>query len=168
MYDLKIINARIVDGTGLASFHGEIGIINNLIVDRGVKLGASKNIYNAEGYTLSPGIIDTHTHYDAQLTWDNLATPSLDLGVTTALIGNCGFTLAPCKPEHRDLNMLNLTKVEGMPYETLKEGIDWSYRTYREYLDLLDRKLSAKYMLLYWTFCNSNMVHGRSFYGKRS
>ena len=140
MYDLKIINARIVDGTGLASFHGEIGIINNLIVDRGVKLGASKNIYNAEGYTLSPGIIDTHTHYDAQLTWDNLASPSLDLGVTTALIGNCGFTLAPCKPEHRDLNMLNLTKVEGMPYETLKEGIDWSYRTYREYLDLLDRK----------------------------
>ena len=58
MYDLKIINARIVDGTGLASFHGEIGIINNLIVDRGVKLGASKNIYNAEGYTLGPGIID--------------------------------------------------------------------------------------------------------------
>ena len=68
------------------------------------------------------------------------ASPSLDLGVTTALIGNCGFTLAPCKPEHRDINMQNLTKVEGMPYKTLKEGIDWSYITYNEYLNLLEKK----------------------------
>ena len=140
MYDLKIINANIIDGTGSASFFGEIGINENIIVERGKKLGACKNIYNAQGHTLCPGIIDTHTHYDAQLTWDNLASPSLDLGVTTALIGNCGFTLAPCKPEHRDLNMLNLTKVEGMSYDTLREGIDWSYQTYKEYLDLLERK----------------------------
>ena len=82
----------------------------------------------------------TYTHYDAQLTWDNSASPSLDLGVTTAVIGNCGFTIAPCKPEHRDLNMLNLTKVEGMPYNTLKEGIDWNYQSYSEYLNLLERK----------------------------
>ena len=122
------------------SFYGEIGIIKDIIVEKGRNIGASKNIYDAKGNTLCPGIIDTHTHYDAQLTWDNLASPSLDLGVTTALIGNCGFTMAPCKPEHRDLNMLNLTKVEGMPYETLKEGIDWRYETYKEYLDLLDKK----------------------------
>ncbi len=140
MYDLKIINANIIDGTGAASFFGEIGINENIIVERGKKLGACKNIYNAQGHTLCPGIIDTHTHYDAQLTWDNLASPSLDLGVTTALIGNCGFTLAPCKPEHRDLNMLNLTKVEGMSYDTLRECIDWNYQTYKEYLDLLERK----------------------------
>ena len=143
MYDLKIINAKIVDGTGANSFYGEIGIIKDTIVERGRKLGASKNTFDAKGNTLCPGIIDTHTHYDAQLTWDNLASPSLDLGVTTALIGNCGFTMAPCKPEHRDLNMLNLTKVEGMPYETLKEGIDWRYETYKEYLDLLDKKKLA-------------------------
>ncbi len=143
MFDLKIINATIIDGTGANRFFGELAVNGNIIVERGQKLGASKSIYDAEGHILCPGIIDTHTHYDAQLTWDNSASPSLDLGVTTALIGNCGFTIAPCKPEDRDLNMLNLTKVEGMPYNTLKEGIDWSYETYKEYLYLLERKKLA-------------------------
>ena len=143
MYDLKIINATIIDGTGAPRFFGEIGINEKIIVERGKKLGTSKNIFDAEGRILCPGIIDTHTHYDAQLTWDNSASPSLDLGVTTALIGNCGFAIAPCKPEHRDLNMLNLTKVEGMSYNTLKEGIDWSYETYKEYLNLLESKKLA-------------------------
>ena len=143
MYDLKIINATIIDGTGAPRFFGEIGINEKIIVERGKKLGTSKNIFDAEGRILCPGIIDTHTHYDAQLTWDNSASPSLDLGVTTALIGNCGFTIAPCKPEHRDLNMLNLTKVEGMSYNTLKEGIDWSYKSYKEYLNLLESKKLA-------------------------
>ena len=143
MYDLKIINATIIDGTGAPRFFGEIGINEKIIVERGKKLGTSKNIFDAEGRILCPGIIDTHTHYDAQLTWDNSASPSLDLGVTTALIGNCGFTIAPCKPEHRDLNMLNLTKVEGMSYNTLKEGIDWSYESYKEYLNLLESKKLA-------------------------
>ncbi len=143
MYDLKIINATIIDGTGAPRFFGEIGINKKIIVERGKKLGTSKNVFDAEGRILCPGIIDTHTHYDAQLTWDNSASPSLDLGVTTALIGNCGFTIAPCKPEHRDLNMLNLTKVEGMSYNTLKEGIDWSYESYKEYLNLLESKKLA-------------------------
>ena len=143
MYDLKIINATIIDGIGAPRFFGEIGINEKIIVERGKKLGTSKNIFDAEGRILCPGIIDTHTHYDAQLTWDNSASPSLDLGVTTALIGNCGFTIAPCKPEHRDLNMLNLTKVEGMSYNTLKEGIDWSYESYKEYLNLLESKKLA-------------------------
>ena len=143
MLDLKIINATVIDGTGSPRFFGEVGIIDKIIVERGKKLGASKNVYDANGYILCPGIIDTHTHYDAQLTWDNSASPSLDLGVTTAVIGNCGFTIAPCKPEHRDLNMLNLTKVEGMPYNTLKEGIDWNYQSYSEYLNLLEKKKLA-------------------------
>ena len=116
MYDLKVKNANIIDGTGLKSFYGDIGIIGDTIVERGKNLGIAKDTYNAEGLTLCPGIIDIHTHYDAQLTWDSTASPSLDLGVTTALIGNCGFTIAPCKPKHRELNIRNLTKVEGMPY----------------------------------------------------
>ena len=143
MYDLKIINAIVIDGTGSQRFLGEVAVNKDIIVDRGQKLGLSKNVFDAEGHILCPGIIDTHTHYDAQLTWDNLASPSLDLGVTTAIIGNCGFTIAPCKPEHRDLNMLNLTKVEGMPYNTLKAGIDWGYESYKEYLNLLERKKLA-------------------------
>ena len=110
MYDLKITNAKIVDGTGLNSFYGDIGIIGDTIVDRGKSLGNAKVVYNAHGLVLCPGFIDIHTHYDAQITWDPTASPSLDLGVTTAIIGNCGFTIAPCKPEHRELNIRNLTK----------------------------------------------------------
>ena len=143
MYDLKVKNAQIIDGTGLKAFHGDIGIIGDTIVERGSNLGFAKETYDAKGLTLSPGIIDIHTHYDAQLTWDSSASPSLNLGVTTALIGNCGFTIAPCKPEHRELNIRNLTKVEGMPYQTLKKGIDWSYQTYSEYIKLLENKKLA-------------------------
>ena len=140
MYDLKIKNARIVDGTGLKAFQGDIGVIDDIIVERGKSLGSAKECYDAEGLVLCPGFIDVHTHYDAQLTWDATASPSLDLGVTTAIIGNCGFTIAPCKPEHRELNIKNLTKVEGMPYNTLKKGVDWNYESYHEYLSLLESK----------------------------
>ena len=140
MFDLKIKNAKIIDGTGLKPFHGDIAIIGNTIVERGKSLGVAKNYYDAEGLVLCPGFIDVHTHYDAQLTWDPSASPSLDLGVTTAIIGNCGFTIAPCKPNHRELNIKNLTKVEGMPYNTLKKGIDWGYESYHEYLALLQSK----------------------------
>ena len=140
MYDLKIKNAKIIDGTGLKSFYGDIAVIDDIIVERGRNLGSAKECYDAEGLVLCPGFIDVHTHYDAQLTWDPTASPSLDLGVTTAIIGNCGFTIAPCKPEHRELNIKNLTKVEGMPYNTLKKGIDWNYESYHEYLSLLESK----------------------------
>ena len=140
MYDLIIKNANIIDGTGNRKSFGDLAISSGIIVDKGKGLGKAKKIINADGLCLSPGIIDTHTHYDAQLTWDNLASPSLDLGVTTILIGNCGFTIAPCKEKHRDLNMRNLTKVEGMPYKTLKKGIDWNYKTYSEYLNLIEKK----------------------------
>ncbi|MEC8100201.1 MAG: amidohydrolase family protein [Pseudomonadota bacterium] len=140
MFDLKIKNAKVVDGTGLNSFLGELAVIDGTIVERGHNLGPAKECYDAEGLVLCPGFIDVHTHYDAQLTWDSNASPSLDLGVTTAIIGNCGFTIAPCKPSHRELNIKNLTKVEGMPYNTLKKGIDWNYESYHEYLSLLESK----------------------------
>ncbi len=143
MYDLKIKNAKIVDGTGLKAFYGDIGIIGDTIVDRGKNIGNAKETYDAEGLVLSPGFIDIHTHYDAQITWDPSASPSLDLGVTTAVIGNCGFTIAPSKPEHRELNIKNLTKVEGMPYSTLKKGIDWNFETYQEYIKNIENKKLA-------------------------
>ncbi len=140
MYDLIIKNANIVDGTLRKSFNADIAILEDTIVRRGKNLGKAKYYYDAQGLTLCPGIIDIHTHYDAQLTWDPKALPSLDLGVTTAIIGNCGFTIAPCRVEDRDLNMRNLQKVEGMSYEALKKGIDWSFNTYQEYLRLLESK----------------------------
>ena len=140
MYDLIIQNANIVDGTLKSSFISDIAILDGTIIKRGKNLGKAKEYYDAEGLTLCPGIIDIHTHYDAQLTWDPTASPSLELGVTTAVIGNCGFTIAPCRKQDRDLNMKNLTKVEGMSYQTLKKGIDWSYKTYSDYLKLLEGK----------------------------
>ncbi len=140
MYDLIIKNANLIDGTGQSAIYSDIGILNDIIVERGKITGKARRIFDARGLTLSPGIIDTHTHYDAQLTWDPTASPSCELGVTTALIGNCGFTIAPCKKKHRELNMRNLQKVEGMPYHTLKEGIDWNFKTYSDYLKLLEHK----------------------------
>ncbi len=140
MFDFLIKNANIIDGTGKKSFIGDLAVIDNLIVNIGKNLGYSKNIFDAEGLSLCPGIIDSHTHYDAQLTWDNKATPSLSLGVTTILIGNCGFTIAPCKSEHRSITIKNLTKVEGMSLSSLEEGIKWDYESYGEYLNMIEKK----------------------------
>jgi len=94
-------------------------------------------------------------HFDAQLTWDSFATPSPSNGVTTVVIGNCGFTIAPCKPEHRDLTMRNLEHVEGMPLEALRTGVDWGFETYPEYLDLLERKGSVPNVA---SFCGHSSV----------
>ena len=89
---------------------------------------------DADGLALMPGIIDSHTHFDAQITWDPTVRPSPALGVTTAVIGNCGFTIAPCRPADRDLTMRNLTQVEGMSLDVLRQGIDWDFETFPEYL----------------------------------
>ena len=87
-----------------------------------------------------PGIIDSHTHFDAQVTWDPTVRPSPALGVTTAVIGNCGFTIAPCRPADRDITMRNLTQVEGMSLDVLRQGIDWGFETFPEYLAQLRRR----------------------------
>ena len=140
MFDLVFKNACIIDGTGKPSFYGDLAVSDNIIVDRGKNLGSAKNEINAEGKILIPGFIDTHTHYDAQLTWDPWAQPSPCLGVTTLLIGNCGFTIAPCKPEHRDLTLRNLTNVEGMSLDALRKGVIWDFETFPEYLDYLEKR----------------------------
>ena len=102
MFDLIIKNANIIDGTGLPSFTGDIAVEDGIIVHRGDDLGQAKSVIDAKGLSLVPGFIDSHTHYDAQLTWDPWANPSPKLGVTTIVIGNCGFTIAPCRAEHRE------------------------------------------------------------------
>ena len=140
MFDLVIKNAKIIDGTGSPSFIGDIAIEDGVIVNRGNNLGASKLVVDAKGLTLVPGFIDSHTHYDAQLTWDPWANPSPKLGVTTVVIGNCGFTIAPCKPEHRELTIRNLTNVEGMSLDALRKGIVWNFETFPEYLNFLEER----------------------------
>jgi N-acyl-D-amino-acid deacylase len=139
VHDLVIEHARIVDGLGTPAREGGLAVAGGRIAAIGEDLGPARARVDAGGLTLAPGIVDLHTHYDAQLTWDPFATPSPALGVTTVVIGNCGFTIAPCRPEHRDLVVRNLTHVEGMSLDALRAGIRWDFETYPEYLAALER-----------------------------
>jgi N-acyl-D-aspartate/D-glutamate deacylase len=142
--DLLIQEAVVYDG------RGEEPTVCDVAVRAGVIVGVSKALavtaaetLNADGLALMPGIIDSHTHFDAQITWDPYVRPSPAMGVTTAVIGNCGFTIAPCKPADREITMRNLTQVEGMSLDVLRNGIDWGFETFPQYLDQLRAKGSA-------------------------
>ena len=144
MFDLLFRNALVFDGSGaepavmdVALKAGRIGALG-----RGLP-GDARQTIAADDLALMPGIVDSHTHFDAQITWDPYVRPSSALGVTTAVIGNCGFTIAPCRPEHREITMRNLTHVEGMSLDVLRRGIDWGFETFPEYLAQLRRKGSA-------------------------
>jgi N-acyl-D-aspartate/D-glutamate deacylase len=140
MFDLVIRDAQIFDGSGAQPVHGDVGVTDGKIAVIGRKLGAAKDTVRADGLALAPGIIDGHTHYDAQITWDPFVDPSPALGVTTAVLGNCGFTIAPCKPQDRDLTMRHLTHVEGMSLEALRAGVRWGFESFPQYLDMLQQQ----------------------------
>ena len=140
MHDLVIDNASIIDGSGRPARHGALAVRGGRIAAVGEDVGAARERVDADGLTLAPGIVDIHTHYDAQLTWDPYATPSTALGVTTVVIGNCGFTIAPCRPDDRDLTLRNLTHVEGMSLEALRAGVRWDFESYPEFLDTMERR----------------------------
>ena len=141
VHDLLFRNALIFDGTGSPPVVGDVAVMHGRIAAIGSTLGASaREVIAADGLALMPGIIDSHTHFDAQITWDPHVRPSPALGVTTAVIGNCGFTIAPCKPQDRDLTMRNLTQVEGMSLDVLRQGIAWDFETFPEYMAQLRRR----------------------------
>src|SRR5262245_32810559 len=140
MHDLVIRNALILDGSGSPPFVGDVGATGGQIVEIGGIKTKGKTDIDADGLALMPGIIDNHTHYDAQITWDPRVAPSPALGVTTAVIGNCGFTIAPCRPADRELIMRNLTQVEGMALEVLRAGTRWDFETVPEYFSMLERQ----------------------------
>src|SRR5258706_14214438 len=140
MHDLIIENATIYDGLGSAPQRGSVALANGRIAEVGKVEGEARERFNADGLALMPGIIDTHTHYDAQITWDPFANPSPALGVTTVVMGNCGFTIAPCKPADRDLTMRHLTHVEGMSLDALRAGINWGFESFPQYLDMLEQQ----------------------------
>jgi N-acyl-D-amino-acid deacylase len=140
MHELVIDHAVVYDGLGGAPREGGVAVSGGRITAVGTDLGAARERVDARGLALAPGIVDIHTHYDAQLTWDPFATPSSALGVTTVVIGNCGFTIAPCRPDDRDLTLRALTHVEGMSLEALRAGVRWDFETYPEFLDAMERR----------------------------
>jgi N-acyl-D-aspartate/D-glutamate deacylase len=139
MSDLVIRDALLVDGTGAAAARGDLAVEGGRITALGRVAGRGTTEIDAGGLALSPGFIDLHTHYDCQLFWDPHATPSPWHGVTTVVMGNCGFTIAPCRPADRETLMRLLLYVEGMPLETLRAGIAWAWEDFAGYLDALDR-----------------------------
>jgi N-acyl-D-aspartate/D-glutamate deacylase len=143
MFDLVIRGAVLVDGLGSEPRPGDLAVSKGRIAAIGRFDGAARRTVDGDGLALMPGIIDNHTHYDAQITWDAGVSPSPQLGVTTAVIGNCGFTIAPCRARDRERVMRNLTQVEGMSLEVLRQGIRWDFETIPEYLDMLERQGSA-------------------------
>ena len=139
MSDLVIRGGTVVDGSGAPARRADVAIAGGRIRAVGNLTGRGAREIDAGGLVVSPGFIDVHTHYDAQYTWDPYATSSIWHGVTTTVIGNCGFAIAPCRPADRDLIMRTLVKVEGMSLAAMRAGITWGFETFPEYLDHLER-----------------------------
>ena len=137
--DLLIRGGTIVDGSGAARYRGDVGVRAGHIVEIGRIRSAAERTIDADGLIVSPGFIDGHTHMDAQVAWDRIGSCSCWHGVTTVIMGNCGFALAPCRPADREWFARCLTAVEDIPTEAMLAGIDWTWETFPEYLATVDR-----------------------------
>ncbi|MEZ0151539.1 MAG: amidohydrolase family protein [Candidatus Reddybacter sp.] len=138
-YDLIIKNGAIIDGSGAARFNADIGIKDGIITAVGIVEGDASEVIDAVGQVVTPGFIDGHTHMDAQISWDPLGTCSVWHGITTVVMGNCGFTLAPCAAKDKHLVVRNLERAEDISGAAMEAGIDWTWETYPEYLDALEK-----------------------------
>ena len=141
MLDVLIRGGEVVDGTGAPRRRADVGIADGKVVAVGKVDGDARKVIDATGKLVTPGFIDLHTHYDAQAFWDTSLSPSPLHGVTTVMAGNCGFTIAPLTPQDGDYLMRMLARVEGMPLESLQEGVPWNWTTTGEFLDSIDGKL---------------------------
>jgi len=141
--DLAIVGGTVVDGTGAPGRPADVGIRNGRVVTIGrLDGGRAAATIDAGGLVVAPGFVDIHTHYDAQVLWDRMLSISPWHGVTTAVMGNCGFGVAPTRPDHRGLVLRTLEKVEGMSLEALEAGLgtDWPFETFPQYLDAVERR----------------------------
>jgi N-acyl-D-amino-acid deacylase len=133
----------VIDGTGAPRYQADVAVKDGRIAEIGrIGDGASRTI-DASGAVVAPGFIDPHTHYDAQICWDQAISPSSWHGVTSVVMGNCGVGIAPCRPEAREVAMRDLVNVEGIPFEVLDRGITWDWQSFPEFLDAADRRGSA-------------------------
>ncbi len=138
MFDSLISGGLVVDGLGGEPFRADVAVEGGRVVAIGKLDEPARQVIEADGLVVSPGFIDPHTHYDAQLFWDPLATPSIWHGVTTVIGGNCGFTLAPLKDRDADYLRRMMAQVEGMSLDALEQGVPWTWQTFGEYLDSLE------------------------------
>lgn len=149
-YDIHIKGGTIVDGTRVPRYMADLWIKDGKIAQLGGRVeGVADQVIDATGKIVAPGFVDLHTHYDAQIRWDPWCTISGYHGVTSLVLGNCGFGFAPVKPDFRDRSMLTMTRTEAIPYESMKEGMDWDWETIPEYLDSLDRQAKGVNVIQY-------------------
>lgn len=142
MYDLVIRNGKVVDGSGLPAFRADVAVQGNRIVKIGQVTGAARQDIDATDKIVSPGFIDPHTHFDAQLLWDGCAKPALSHGVTTIVPGNCSLSLAPLKAEYRMKLVGMFNQIEEMPLKAFKEGVVWDWETFSEYITRIRKGLA--------------------------
>jgi N-acyl-D-amino-acid deacylase len=152
-FDVIIQGGTVVDGTRTPRYAGDVGIKDGKIakIERGGRLKASdaKKTLDANGLYVVPGFVDLHTHYDAQINWDPYCTIGSWHGVTSLVLGNCGFGFAPCKPELRDRAMLTMSRVEAIPFNSMKAGMKWDWVTFPDWLNFLDRTPKGVNVLSY-------------------
>jgi N-acyl-D-amino-acid deacylase len=139
MYELVIRNGTVMDGTGLPGYRADVGVSADRIVAIGRISGRGNEEVDATGCVVSPGFIDGHTHMDAQVFWDPLGSCSCWHGVTTAVMGNCGFTLAPGAPAQRDMILANIIRAEDISPEAIAAAVRWDWTTFRQYMDVVGR-----------------------------
>src|ERR1700692_3473873 len=142
-YDLVIKNGTIVDGTGAPRFRGDVAIDRDRIVEIGKVAESGKREIDASELIVSPGFVDPHTHYDAQICWDPLISCTSWHGVTSVVMGNCGVGVAPCNPEAREIGAVDFTHVGAIPSDSLNKGITWDGETFPQYLDAAERRGAA-------------------------
>jgi N-acyl-D-aspartate/D-glutamate deacylase len=137
-YDLVIKNGTVIDGSGLPRYRADVGVKAGRIARIGRITEPADEVIDAEGHVVTPGFVDGHTHMDAQVFWDRLGSCSCYHGVTSVVMGNCGFTLAPCRESEVDFVFRNLERAEDIAREAMLEGIDWCWESFPEFLDVLD------------------------------
>jgi N-acyl-D-amino-acid deacylase len=147
-YDLVIRNGMVVDGSGFSRYRADVAVADGRIAEIGRIRGAARETIDAEGLFIAPGIIDLHTHYDVQPFWDRLCTSSVWHGVTTVLTGNCGLTLAPLRPEHREAMLATFCCVEDLPVSALGGVLPWTWQSFDEFLKAIDIGLGVNFMPL--------------------
>src|SRR2546426_6047675 len=139
-FDLVVRGGLIVDGSGAEGARGDVAVIGDRVVAVGEVDGCGREELDADGLVVAPGFVDAHTHMDAQLFWDDLGKPTCWHGVTSVVMGNCGFTLAPARPDARALVVRNLERAEDIAPEAMAAGITWTWSTFPEFLDAVDAR----------------------------